>query len=87
MNSNRSLLVVGLLLVSFLLFTQWQQDFNPEIQAQKQAQIQAQQQSGDVPAATSQTQNVAESNSKGKTTPHLNYYKTIAKYCMLLKVV
>lgn len=67
MNSNRSLLVVGLLLVSFLLFTQWQQDFNPEIQAQKQAQIQAQQQSGDVPAATSQTQNVAESNSKGKT--------------------
>ena len=43
MNSNRSLLVMGLLLVSFLLFTQWQQDFNPEIQAQKQAQIQAQQ--------------------------------------------
>ena len=41
MNSNRSLLVMGLLLVSFLLFTQWQQDFNPEIKAQKKAQIQA----------------------------------------------
>ena len=66
MNSNRSLLVMGLLLVSFLLFTQWQQDFNPEIQAQKQAQIQAQQQSHDVPASsTSQPADVA--SVKGKT--------------------
>ncbi|WP_301099814.1 membrane protein insertase YidC [Otariodibacter sp.] len=42
MNSNRSLLLMGLLLVSFLIFTQWKQDFDPEIQAQKQMQAQEQ---------------------------------------------
>ncbi len=66
MNSNRSLLVMALLLVSFLVYTQWQQDYNPEIQAAKQAQLQAQQQASDVPASSS-TQAVTESNSKGKT--------------------
>ena len=68
MNSNRSLLVMGLLLVSFLIFTQWQQDFNPEIQAQKQARQQAQQQSdGDVPASSDGTGTIADNTNKGKT--------------------
>ncbi|AKO47518.1 membrane protein insertase YidC [[Haemophilus] ducreyi] len=67
MNSNRSLLVMGLLLVSFLIFTQWQQDFNPEIQAQKQAQQQAQQQSSDVPHATNTANAITEHMTKGKT--------------------
>lgn len=69
MNSNRSLLVMGLLLVSFLIFTQWQQDFNPEIQAQKQAQQQAQvaSQSGDVPAASNANTVIAENATQGKT--------------------
>lgn len=69
MNSNRSLLVMGLLLVSFLIFTQWQQDFNPAIQAQKQAQQQAQvaSQSGDVPAASNANTVIAENATQGKT--------------------
>ncbi|WGE85380.1 membrane protein insertase YidC [Actinobacillus equuli] len=69
MNSNRSLLVLGLLLVSFLVFTQWQQDFNPEIQAQKQAQQQAQvaSQSGDVPATSNANTVIAENATQGKT--------------------
>ena len=69
MNSNRSLLVMGLLLVSFLIFTQWQQDFNPEIQAQKQAQQQAQvaSQSSDVPAASNANTVIAENATQGKT--------------------
>ncbi|WP_150538225.1 membrane protein insertase YidC [Actinobacillus vicugnae] len=69
MNSNRSLLVMGLLLVSFLVFTQWQQDFNPEIQAQKQAQQQAQvaSQSGDVPASSNANTLIAENATQGKT--------------------
>ncbi|WGE75211.1 membrane protein insertase YidC [Actinobacillus equuli] len=69
MNSNRSLLVLGLLLVSFLVFTQWQQDFNPEIQAQKQAQQQAQvaSQSGDVPAVSNANTVIAENATQGKT--------------------
>ncbi|SUT87736.1 putative inner membrane protein translocase component YidC [Actinobacillus ureae] len=69
MNSNRSLLVLGLLLVSFLVFTQWQQDFNPEIQAQKQAQQQAQvaSQSSDVPAASNANTVIAENATQGKT--------------------
>ncbi|MEE3683597.1 membrane protein insertase [Actinobacillus pleuropneumoniae] len=69
MNSNRSLLVMGLLLVSFLIFTQWQQDFNPEIQAQKQAQQQAQvaSQSGDVLAASNANTVIAENATQGKT--------------------
>lgn len=69
MNSNRSLLVMGLLLVSFLIFTQWQQDFNPEIQAQKQAQQQAQvaSQSDDVPAASNANTVIAENATQGKT--------------------
>ncbi|WGE89288.1 membrane protein insertase YidC [Actinobacillus arthritidis] len=66
MNSNRSLLVLGLLLVSFLVFTQWKQDFDPEIQAQKQAQQQAQQQS-DVPARSNSATTIADSATKGKT--------------------
>lgn len=36
MNSNRSLLIMGLLLVSFLIFTQWQQDFDPKSKRKKQ---------------------------------------------------
>ena len=67
MNSNRSLLVMGLFLVSFLLFTTWQQEFNPEIQAQKQAQVQAQQSSGDVPASSSSDSTTSDMVSKGKT--------------------
>ncbi|EFM93702.1 Inner membrane protein oxaA [Actinobacillus pleuropneumoniae serovar 11 str. 56153] len=60
---------MGLLLVSFLIFTQWQQDFNPEIQAQKQAQQQAQvaSQSGDVPAASNANTVIAENATQGKT--------------------
>lgn len=68
MNSNRSLLILGLLLVSFLIFTQWQQDFNPEIQAQKQAQqVQVTAQSGDVPASSSSAPSISDQSSKGKT--------------------
>ncbi|QIW16503.1 membrane protein insertase YidC [Pasteurellaceae bacterium RH1A] len=70
MNSNRSLLLLGLLLVSFLIYTQWQQDFNPEIQAQRQAQQQAQQvqaaQNSDVPASSS-TSAINEQATQGKT--------------------
>ncbi|MFZ6083179.1 membrane protein insertase YidC, partial [Glaesserella parasuis] len=71
MNSNRSLLIMGLLLVSFLIFTQWQQDYNPEIQAQKQAMAQAQtqqvaNQSSDVPAS-SNAASINEQSTKGKT--------------------
>lgn len=72
MNSNRSLLIMGLLLVSFLIFTQWQQDYDPAIQAQKQAQAQAQTQaqvtspSGDVPAS-SNVASINEQSTKGKT--------------------
>ncbi|KAE9542143.1 membrane protein insertase YidC [Ursidibacter maritimus] len=70
MNSNRSLLIMGLLLVSFLIFTQWQQDYNPEIQAQKQAQAQAPQQvaqSSDVPASSNASSPLTEQSTKGKT--------------------
>ncbi|QBQ64037.1 membrane protein insertase YidC [Actinobacillus indolicus] len=71
MNSNRSLLIMGLLLVSFLIFTQWQQDYNPEIQAQKQAMAQAQtqqvaNQSGDVPSSTNAA-SINDQSTKGKT--------------------
>ncbi|QLB41590.1 membrane protein insertase YidC [Mannheimia pernigra] len=66
--NNRGLLLMGLLLVSVLIFTQWRQDFNPEIQAQKQAQVaaQLQQQMGDVPAA-SNANPIADSITQGKT--------------------
>lgn len=66
--NNRGLLLMGLLLVSVLIFTQWRQDFNPEIQAQKQAQAaaQLQQQMGDVPAA-SNANPIADSITQGKT--------------------
>lgn len=67
MNSNRSLLIMGLLLVSFLMFTQWQQDYNPELQAQRQAQTQQAAQSGDVPAASQTHSAIAEQSTKGKT--------------------
>ncbi|MGX2967775.1 membrane protein insertase YidC [Ursidibacter sp. B-7004-1] len=68
MNSNRSLLIMGLLLVSFLIFTQWQQDYNPEIQAQKQAQAQQQvAQSSDVPASSNASSPITEQSTKGKT--------------------
>lgn len=71
MNSNRSLLIMGLLLVSFLIFTQWQQDYNPEIQAQKQAMAQEQtqqvaNQSGDVPSS-SNAASINDQSTKGKT--------------------
>ncbi|MEG9499579.1 membrane protein insertase YidC [Mannheimia indoligenes] len=67
--NNRGLLLMGLLLVSVLIFTQWQQDFNPEIQAQKQAQAaaQTQQQAGDVPAASNANNPIADSIMQGKT--------------------
>lgn len=67
--NNRGLLLMGLLLVSVLIFTQWQQDFNPEIQAQKQAQAaaQTQQQVGDVPAASNANNPIADSITQGKT--------------------
>ncbi|MGX3067090.1 membrane protein insertase YidC [Ursidibacter arcticus] len=68
MNSNRSLLIMGLLLVSFLIFTQWQQDYDPEIQAQKQAQAQQQvAQSSDVPASSNASSPITEQSTKGKT--------------------
>ena len=72
MNSNRSLLIMGLLLVSFLIFTQWKQDFDPEIQAQKaaaaaQAQQQVATQSSDVPASSNANSPISEQASKGKT--------------------
>lgn len=67
MNSNRSLLVIGLLLVSFLLFTQWQQQFDPAVQAQKQQTQQVANQSGDVPNASNANNQIAESSAKGKT--------------------
>ncbi len=37
MESQRSLLIIGLALVSFLLWQQWQQDYNPKQTAQTQA--------------------------------------------------
>ncbi|OOS00802.1 membrane protein insertase YidC [Haemophilus paracuniculus] len=67
MNSNRSLLVIGLLLVSFLLFTQWQQQFDPAVQAQKQQTQQVANQNGDVPNASNASNQIAESSAKGKT--------------------
>lgn len=68
MNSNRSLLIMGLLLLSFLIFTQWQQDYDPEIQAQKQAQTQqVASQSGDVPASSNVSSPISEQVTKGKT--------------------
>lgn len=68
MNSNRSLLIIGLLLVSFLIFTQWQQDFDPAIQAQKQQQTQqVASQSGDVPASSNTSSPITEHSTKGKT--------------------
>lgn len=68
MNSNRSLLIMGLLLVSFLIFTQWQQDFDPEIQAQKQAQAQkVMTQSSDVPASSNADSSINEQMTSGKT--------------------
>lgn len=68
MNSNRSLLIIGLLLVSFLIFTQWQQDFDPAIQAQKQQQAQqVASQSGDVPASSNTSSPITEHSTKGKT--------------------
>ncbi|OOH89291.1 membrane protein insertase YidC [Pasteurellaceae bacterium 15-036681] len=70
MNSNRSLLIMGLFLVSFLIFTQWKQDFDPEIQAQKaaaQAQQQVATQSSDVPASSNPNSPISDQASKGKT--------------------
>lgn len=68
MNSNRSLLIMGLLLVSFLMFIQWQQDFDPEIQAQKQAQqAQVAMQSGDVPASSNANTPISDLAAQGKT--------------------
>ncbi|MCK3655198.1 membrane protein insertase YidC [Pasteurellaceae bacterium Macca] len=68
MNSNRSLLTMGLMLVSFLIFTQWQQDFDPNVQAQKQAQTQQlTSQSGDAPSASNATSPISEQSAKGKT--------------------
>lgn len=65
--NNRSLLVMGLFLVSFLIFTQWQQDTNPNAQAQQQAQVAATASNGDVPASSNATNVVTESTAKGKT--------------------
>ncbi|HDL3996648.1 TPA: membrane protein insertase YidC, partial [Mannheimia haemolytica] len=57
-----------LFLVSILIFTQWQQDFDPEIQAQKQAQVAAQtQQAGDLPSASNANNPIADSITQGKT--------------------
>ncbi|HDL5760383.1 TPA: membrane protein insertase YidC [Mannheimia haemolytica] len=66
--NNRGLLLMGLFLVSILIFTQWQQDFDPEIQAQKQAQVAAQtQQAGDLPSASNANNPIADSITQGKT--------------------
>ncbi|MFA9500841.1 membrane protein insertase YidC [Mannheimia sp. E30BD] len=67
--NNRGLLIMGFLLVSMLIFMQWKQDFDPEIQAQKQAQVaaQTQQQTGDVPAAPNTNNPITDSATQGKT--------------------
>ncbi len=66
--NNRGLLLMGLFLVSILIFTQWQQDFDPEIQAQKQAQVAAQtQQAGNLPSASNANNPIADSITQGKT--------------------
>lgn len=68
MNSNRSLLIIGLLILSFLMYMQWQQDFDPAFQAQKQAQAQqVASQSGDVPASSTASLPSDEQATKGKT--------------------
>ncbi len=67
MNSNRSLLVMGFFLVSFLIFTQWQTDHNPEVQQAKAQQAQvATQTSSDVPVS-SQTESINQQKTRGKT--------------------
>ncbi|MDP8033732.1 membrane protein insertase YidC [Pasteurella atlantica] len=67
MNSNRSLLVIGFFLVSFLIFTQWQTDHNPAAQlAKEQAKVTAPQQSGDVPVS-SETEMINQQKTTGKT--------------------
>jgi YidC/Oxa1 family membrane protein insertase len=59
---------MGLLLVSFLIFTQWQQDYDPAIQAQKQEQLQqVAKQSSDVPASSNANLPITEQSAKGKT--------------------
>lgn len=66
--NNRGFLLMGLLLVSMLIYTQWQQDYDPEIQAQKQAmQAQLAAQAGDVPAASNANNIITDTANSGKT--------------------
>lgn len=65
MNSNRSLLIMGLLLVSFLIFSQWQADYNsPKPVATEQTQ--ATSQTSDVPASSAAAA-INEQTTQGKT--------------------
>lgn len=67
MNSNRSLLVIGLLLVSFLLYKQWQTDFNrPAVATTEQTQP-ANTQTADVPNASNNVTTINTETTKGKT--------------------
>ena len=65
MDSRRSLLVLALLFISFLVYQQWQLDKNPPVQQQTTEQITAA--SSDVPASSSSSAEVvADSQTKGQ---------------------
>ena len=64
MDSRRSLLVLALLFISFLVYQQWQLDKNPPVQQQTTEQITTA--SSDVPASSSSSAEVvADSQTKG----------------------
>ena len=65
MDSRRSLLVLALLFISFLVYQQWQLDKNPPVQQQTTEQTTAA--SSDVPASSSSSAEVvADSQTKGQ---------------------
>ncbi|MDP8078931.1 membrane protein insertase YidC [Phocoenobacter skyensis] len=66
MNSNRSLLVIGLFLVSFLIFTQWQADHNP-VQLPVEQKTTATNASSDVPASSQSVTTINQTTTTGKT--------------------
>ena len=64
MDSRRSLLVLALLFISFLVYQQWQLDKNPPVQQQTTEQTTTA--SSDVPASSSSSAEVvADSQTKG----------------------
>ena len=66
MDSRRSLLVLALLFISFLVYQQWQLDKNPPVQQQTTEQTTTA--SSDVPASSSSSAEevVADSQTKGR---------------------